>query len=799
MFSGIKMALKLSVKKKDGEIVKFTSRKIYNSLKNAADRIEMSSKQVKDVYSKILLSFQETFLPGETILSSKLRDEVLNVLQKNGYSQLARIYYSQSQLKEGKKGIKVWKKKSAVDVTDYSLLVTNVDDIVTSPWQREKIVQALSRETGLKGEESKKIAKEVEKKIFSSNLKEISTSLIRELIDASLLKNGYNKLIFKQMEVGISTHSLENIILSKGKENSNIASHNPEAVNLAIAEVALKQYSLNRVFSHATSLAHKEGIIHIHDLGYPTRVYCSAHSLEYLKKYGLKLDNLDIVSSPARHARTVTGHLNTFLASMQAFYAGALGISYVNIFYAPYLKGMNYKEIKQEAQYLIFSLSQSAFSRGGQVLFIDLNLHTGIPNYLKEVPAIGPGGKYTGKNYGEYESEAQLFLQVLLQVWKEGDAQGHVFAFPKCDLHINKDSYEDPSQRQLLEFACEVSSHNGTPYFIFDRDEVTLSACCRLRVKICDDSMIKHPEKMRFCGFQNVTINLPQAAYRAARKNRKNLEGVLGEIEGAMELAVKAHLEKRKFTAHMMQKDRPLWSLGKMAFDGKPYVNLDEATYIIGIIGLNECMEFLTGYKLHEDDETYETGLKLISFMYLKAKDYEKKYGLKFSLEESPAESATRRLAKVDMELFPEAKGFVKGSIHNDEIYYTNSIHFEPQAPISLVERIEKQSRFHPLIESGAIIHAFVGEKKPEAQSIFNLVEKTWRNTQAAQLTISPEFTICEECDAQVRGIKESCSYCGSKSVYGITRIVGYFSRVSNWNKSKIGELKDRHKGDYSL
>ena len=67
-------------------------------------------------------------------------------------------------------------------------------------------------------------------------------------------------------------------------------------------------------------------MIHLHDLGYPTRVYCSSHSLEYLKKYGLDLQNLDTKSGPAKHARTLTGHLNTFLASMQAYYAGALGV-----------------------------------------------------------------------------------------------------------------------------------------------------------------------------------------------------------------------------------------------------------------------------------------------------------------------------------------------------------------------------------------------------------------------------------------------------------------------------------------
>lgn len=32
-----------------------------------------------------------------------------------------------------------------------------------------------------------------------------------------------------------------------------------------------------------------------------------------------------------------------------------------------------------------------------------------------------------------------------------------------------------------------------------------------------------------------------------------------------------------------------------------------------------------------------------------------------------------------------------------------------------------------------------------------------------------------------------------------MTRVVGYFSRVENWNKSKVGELKDRHKGNYAI
>ena len=44
---------------------------------------------------------------------------------------------------------------------------------------------------------------------------------------------------------------------------------------------------------------------------------------------------------------------------------------------------------------------------------------------------------------------------------------------------------------------------------------------------------------------------------------------------------------------------------------------------------------------------------------------------------------------------------------------------------------------------------------------------------------------------------KPYCPDCGSENVFGITRIVGYFSTINNWNKSKQAELKRRQKGNY--
>lgn len=39
----------------------------------------------------------------------------------------------------------------------------------------------------------------------------------------------------------------------------------------------------------------------------------------------------------------------------------------------------------------------------------------------------------------------------------------------------------------------------------------------------------------------------------------------------------------------------------------------------------------------------------------------------------------------------------------------------------------------------------------------------------------------------------------GSRLMIQLSRVVGYYSRVDNWNRSKQAELKDRHGGDYAL
>lgn len=682
----------------------------------------------------------------------------------------------------------------AGDATDIALQVSTTSQMEINLWDKQKIVDSIMLEAGAAPGLAAEIADEVEKTLIAFGQTRVTTNLIRELVDIQLVERGLTHMLERHSRLGLPMFDVENIITQPNKENSN-TTHNPESINLTIAESVLKQYALERVFTEDIARSHYEGDIHLHDLGFCIRPYCGGHSLEYVKKYGLRLPNITSTSSPARHPEVLIGHMVKMASTLQSYYAGAIGWEAVNVFFAPFLVGLPYERLRQLAQMLIFEFNQLAGARGSQVVFTDFNLYWNVPKHLRAAPAIGPGGEPTGKTYAEYETESQLFLKALFEVYRKGDAMGKTFVFPKPLLHINDDFFRTRGWEEFLDIACDVASRQGITYFVFDRgDEVTISQCCRLKLRLSEEDLLQAltPEKMRFSALQNITINLPRLAYRAQGSD----EMLFSELERTLEMVARAHLQKRKFILSLMDLggEGPV-SLLCMEHDGEPYLRTDRLTYLAGLLGLNELVQHHTGEQLHESSGALRFGLKVIAHMSLVCEKLSQEFGINMVLEESPAESSGYRLAKLDMKYFPnQARAVVKGDVENDEYYYTNSIHLATDAPIDYIDRVRKQSLFHPLIKAGAIIHIWLGEHEPPAASLRKFVEKTFMETDAAQIAFSPEFTVCNSCSRTSRGLSEECPQCGSVDTYGITRIVGYYSKVSTWNRGKLGELRERRR-----
>jgi ribonucleoside-triphosphate reductase (formate) len=203
-------------------------------------------------------------------------------------------------------------------------------------------------------------------------------------------------------------------------------------------------------------------------------------------------------------------------------------------------------------------------------------------------------------------------------------------------------------------------------------------------------------------------------------------------------------------------------------------------------------VQYHLGEELHSSEDAVKFGLKVIAHMKLVAGRLSRKHNMRFVLEQTPAESTAYRFAKLDMRLYPETQQVVKGNLGSDEIYYTNSTLFNVGASVDAIDRVKKEGLFHPLIEAGSLTHLWLGESRPSAESLANFIIKTFRMTQNDQIAFSPEFTTCVSCGRTSRGLHPVCVYCKAEDVEQITRITGYFTKVSSWNKGKKGELHDR-------
>ncbi|MBD3300085.1 MAG: anaerobic ribonucleoside-triphosphate reductase [Candidatus Moranbacteria bacterium] len=640
------------------------------------------------------------------------------------------------------------------DVTDMALFVkTSSEDI--EDWNIDLIAQSLMKETGVSQKVAVAVAKSVEKKIFKGKIKNVTSKLIRELVNAELVERGLEEARKRYIRLGFPVYDVHQIIENEtNKDNANVP-HGPEATNLTLAEGIKKEYALLRIFSQDVGDAHLKGDIHLHDLGMIDRPYCSGQSLEYVKRYGLDLNTSLSQARPAKHAEVLIGHLVKFSAALQCHFSGAIGWDAINVFLAPYLTGKTKKELKQLAQVLIYEFSQQSVARGGQAIFSDLNIYWEIPKHFREVEAIGPGGRFTGKKYKDYEKESKAFATAMFEVYLDGDASGMPFFFPKPLVHITEDFFKTSGYKEFLRLISEVAAEKGNTYFVFDRrNEAKISECCRLSFKLekSDIEDAKTPWKMRYSAIQNISLNLPRLAYLSGGSD----DILFSNMNNLMEIVAKAHREKRIFIESLLEKKQrgPLGLLSiEKPDDEYQYLRMHRVTHLIGLVGLNELVQAHIGEELHESRRALKFGLKVVAQLNLLCKKMSQRYGLNFVLEQTPAETTSYRFAKLDLKWHPrEAFEIVKGSVDRGEIYYTNSTQVNVSAPLDPIERIKTEGLFHPMIDAGSITHIWLGESKPSAKSVANLVEKCFRNSEVAQVALSPEFTHCNECGKTERG-----------------------------------------------
>lgn len=563
------------------------------------------------------------------------------------------------------------------------------------------------------------------------------------------------------------------------KENSTVT-YSVGGLILSNSGAITANYWLSEVYDKEIADAHRNADIHIHDLSMLTG-YCAGWSLKQLIQEGLGGVSGKITSAPAKHLSTLCNQMVNFLGIMQNEWAGAQAFSSFDTYLAPFVKvdNLSYEEVKQGIQSFIYGVNTPS-RWGTQAPFTNVTLDWTVPNDLAELPAI-VGGKEMDFKYKDCKKEMDMINKAFIEVMIEGDANGRGFQYPIPTYSITRDfDWSDTENNRLL---FEMTAKYGTPYFSnyvnsdMEPSDVR-SMCCRLRLDLRElrkksGGYFGSGESTGSVGV--VTINMPRIAYLSKTK-----EEFYKRLDRIMDLSARSLKIKRDVITKLL--DAGLY----------PYTKRYLGTFnnhfsTIGLVGMNEtCLNacWVKEDLTHKEAQAFTT--EVLNYMRERLSDYQEEYGDLYNLEATPAESTSYRLAKHDVEHYPD---IITANMDGTP-YYTNSSHLPVGYTDDIFGALDIEDQFQTLYTSGTVFHAFLGERLSDWRAAATLVRKIADNYKLPYYTMSPTYSVCAK-DGYIVGEVWKCPYCGADTeVY--SRITGYYRPVKNWNAGKAQEFKDR-------
>ncbi len=633
---------------------------------------------------------------------------------------------------------------------------------------------------------------------FQSKIKNgtIAVEDIQDSVEAVLSRGGYEQvakayiLYRKQREKLRNTKSSYldyketvdkylNIEDWRVKENSTVT-YSVGGLILSNSGAITANYWLSEVYDEEIANAHRNCDLHLHDLSMLTG-YCAGWSLKQLIQQGLGIPG-KTNSAPASHLSTLCNQMVNFLGIMQNEWAGAQAFSSFDTYLAPFVKvdNLSQREVKQCIQSFIFGVNTPS-RWGTQAPFSNITLDWTVPSDLKDLPAI-VGGKEMDFTYGDCKKEMDMVNKAFIDIMIEGDANGRGFQYPIPTYSITRDFDWSPTENNRLLF--EMTAKYGTPYFSnyinsdMEPSDVR-SMCCRLRLDLRElrkksGGFFGSGESTGSIGV--VTINMPRIAYLATDE-----ADFYRRLDKLMDIAARSLDVKRKVITRLL--DAGLY----------PYTKYYLGTFAnhfstIGLVGMNEAGLNANWLRCDmTDPRCQEFTKQVLDHMRERLSDYQEKYGDLFNLEATPAESTSYRLAKHDVELYPD---IITAAEPGGTPYYTNSSHLPVGYTDDVFAALDIQDDLQTRYTSGTVFHAFLGEKLPGWEAAANLVRKIAENYKLPYYTISPTYSVCKN-HGYLNGEQFTCPECGeSAEVY--SRITGYYRPVQNWNAGKTQEFKER-------
>src|SRR5574344_213799 len=702
-------------------------------------------------------------------------------------------------------------------------------------FNRQNIVEAISRanekvrlEDRLTIQEIKDIAKSIEDTCKVSRVA-IGYKDIQKMVETAIMKAGKYEVATEyitfryQKALEERKNTIDDRVLSLlNGENEEIqqenANKNPNIVSTMrdyMAGEVSKDLSQRYLLPSDIYDAHKEGIIHFHDMDYFAMPIhnCCLINLDDMLQNGTIISGTQIdkphtfrnacniasqivaqVASSQYGGQTITAsHLSKFINVARDYFKSEFPT--LNDAQIEDLVRKDIRDGVQTLQYQILTLQTT----NGQTPFVSVCL------YLNEA-----------ENEQEKENLALVIEEILKQRMKgvkNENGQYYANPFPKLLYVLEEDNVTPDSKYwYLTKLAAECTTKRMVPDYISEKvmkqlkiskkgEEGDCYPCmgCRSFLTPYRDPKTKKPKYYGRFNQGVVTINLPDVALTA----KGDLEKFWYILEQRLELCHRALRLRHEHLRGVKSDVAPiLWQNGAFARLGKGET-IDKLLYngystiSLGYSGLYETVKVLIGKSLTDEDGIV-LGKKIMQALNDKCRDWKQVEKIDYSVYGTPIENTTEKFAKALQRRFGTIPGIT------DRNYITNSYHVPVFEKIDAFKKIDIEAELQKLSPGGAISYIETPNMENNVDAILSVIKYIYDNIMYCEINTELDWCHCCGSTGTIGMIRNEdgkfiwkCKQCGNTDLAKmnvVRRVCGYLVNANYMAQGRMGDIHDRVK-----
>lgn len=702
-------------------------------------------------------------------------------------------------------------------------------------FNRQNIVEAISRanekvriDERLTIQEIKDIAKAIEDTCKVSPVA-IGYKDIQKMVETAIMKAGKYEVATEyitfryQKALEERKNTIDDRVLSLlNGENEDIqqenANKNPNIVSTMrdyMAGEVSKDISQRYLIPSDIYDAHKEGIIHFHDMDYfamPIHNCCLINLDDMLQNgtiiSGTQIDKPHTFRNACNIASQIVAQVASSQYGGQTITASHLS-KFINVareYFKKEYPTLNESQIEdlvkkdirdgvQTLQYQILTLQTT----NGQTPFVSVAL------YLNEA-----------ENENEKENLALVIEEILKQRIKgvkNENGQYYANPFPKLLYVLEEDNiHEGDKYYYLTKLAAECTTKRMVPDYISEKvmkklkvskkgEEGDCYPCmgCRSFLTPYRDPKTKKPKYYGRFNQGVVTINLPDVALSA----KGDLEKFWWILEQRLELCHRALRLRHEHLRGVKSDVAPiLWQNGAFA-RLKKGETIDKLLYngystiSLGYAGLYETVKVLIDKSI-TDDEGMELGKKIMQKLNDKCRDWKTVEKIDYSVYGTPIENTTEKFAKCLQRRFGTIPGIT------DRNYVTNSYHVPVFEKIDAFKKIDIEAELQKLSPGGAISYIETPNMENNVDAILSVIKYIYDNIMYCEINAELDWCHCCGSTGTIKMIRNEdgkfiwhCDQCGNEDLNKmnvVRRVCGYLGNANFMAQGRMGDIHDRVK-----